>query len=105
VGSASGLVEVGVSVEEQQAVAAAASERERVPEQDAAIAAEHDRKRTVVQDSADRVREAGGVVAQTARVEHARLGVDPPVEGRSGQPLPAPGSEPLGEPYREQRFG
>src|SRR5215203_5096593 len=38
-----GLIEVGVSVKEQQAVTTPPSERERTAQEDAAIAAEHDR--------------------------------------------------------------
>ena len=44
VGLGLGLVEVGVTVEEEQPVAAATLEREQAAEHDRAVAAEHDRK-------------------------------------------------------------
>ncbi len=50
-----GLVEVCVAVDEQEAVAAAAPERERVPDQDAAVAAEHDRELAAVEHWPDGV--------------------------------------------------
>jgi hypothetical protein len=63
------LVEVGVVVEEQQAVAAAASEGEADAEQDGAVAAEHDREGALIEDGADGVGEPGRVVAETVGVE------------------------------------
>ena len=44
VGLGLGLVEVGVTVDEQQSVTTAAAEREQVAEQDRAVATEHDRE-------------------------------------------------------------
>jgi hypothetical protein len=94
-----------VAVQEQQAVAAAASQGEGDAEQDGAVAAEHDGERALVEHRADGVGEPGRVVAQTVGVEQARAGVDVRVEGRDGQSGPAPSTQPLGEPGREQGPG
>ncbi len=63
------LVEVGVAVEEQQAVASAAFQGEEVAEQDRAVTAEDHGKAAPVENTADRVGQAGGVLRDTGRVE------------------------------------
>jgi hypothetical protein len=99
------LVEVGVPVQEQQAVAGAAPQRQGDAEQDGAVAAEHDRDCLGVDGGAEGVGQRDGVVAQPVRVEQTRGRVDLGVEGRGGQPRPGPGAQPLGQAGGEQGLG
>jgi hypothetical protein len=99
------LVEVGVPVEEEQAVAPAPPQRERAPEQDAAVAADHDRELAAVEHRPDGVGEPQRVVAKADRVEHPGRRIDPRVKGRGSQPAGTSSPEPLGQTRREQGIG
>ena len=57
IGLGLGLIEVGVTVNEEKPEAGATLKREQAAEHDRAIAAEHDRKFACVEYGADRVRE------------------------------------------------
>ena len=52
-----GIVEIGVTIDEQQPVAASSLECEQIAEQDRTVSAEHDGKLTAVQHLADGVRQ------------------------------------------------
>jgi hypothetical protein len=94
-----------VPVEEQQAIASAASEREHDSEEDAAVATEHDREQAVVENRSDGVGKTWRVVVQTAHVEDAGLGIDRRIERGRGEPVTPPDTEPLGEARCEQSVG
>jgi hypothetical protein len=62
-------------------------------------------KGVAIDDGADGIGKLDRVVAQTAGVEHARLRIDPLIEGRYGQPVTALGAEPVCEPRPDQSRG
>src|SRR5262245_12617327 len=65
-------IEVGMTVEEQQAVAAAPPQRQGAAEQDAAVAADHDGEFAAVDDPADGVGQARRILGQALGIEHGR---------------------------------
>jgi hypothetical protein len=81
------LVEVGVPVEEQEAGATAAPQRQRPAQQHAAIAAQDERHVAAVEYSPDRVRQGHGVLGDLGPVEHTacRVHAAGPARGRDSR--------------------
>src|SRR5262249_31692725 len=70
-----GLVEVSVTIDEEQSVASPPSERQEIAKQDAAVTAEHHREQAAIEQGADPVGQVGGVGADAVHVEDACLRV------------------------------
>jgi hypothetical protein len=99
------LVEVGVPVEEEEPVAAAAPQRHKVAEQDRAVAAEHHRELAPADDRADGIGERDGVFDKAARVKQHGLGIALGFVRRRLDATGAAGAEPFGQTRGEQRLG
>ena len=97
--------EVGVAVEEQQAVASAPAKRKKRPQKDAAVTAEHDGEGTPGQHGAYRIAERTSVVGERRRIPEATPGVDLAGIGRWRDKRPASGCQPLGKSGIEQDPG
>jgi len=69
------LVEVSVTIDEEQSVASPPSERQEITKQDAAVTAEHHREQAAIEQGADPVGQVGGVGADAVHVEDACLRV------------------------------
>ena len=92
-------------VEEEEPVAAAAPQREKVAEQDRAVAAQHHRELAPADDGADGIGEREGVVDNAARVKQHGLLIAFGLVRRRLDATGAAGAKPLGQTRGEQRVG
>ena len=100
-----GLEEIGVAVDEEQAVAATPSKREHRAQHDRAITAQNDRKLARVQHRFHRVGELGRPRRDGPGIEGARLGVGRGVLRRHRQPPGASRMDALCKTERKQLVG
>lgn len=82
------LVEVGVAVEEEQAIAAALPQGGHGAQQDAAVSAEDERELVTSQRVVDRCSEITRICRDRLRVEDAGAWVDAPIPARRGDRRP-----------------
>ncbi len=99
-----GLIEVGMRVEEQKAVAAATLQREQAAEDDRAVAAEDNRNCPRIQQCADCVGEYDRVISNASRIEQQGVGIALGLVGERLDPAGMHRAEPLGESRGEQRL-
>src|SRR5690606_8367139 len=98
-----GLIEIRMSVDEQEPIAPATAHRERGSQQNRAVAAEHDGKFIAIEQFSDGFRQLERVLRDPAGVERFRLGVEPSAIGCVRlHASRAPRPRAFGETVREQ---
>jgi hypothetical protein len=102
IGFGLGLEEIGIAVDEHQAVTAAAAQREHRPQQDRAIAAEHNRKVPGIEHFGDRVSQARRPVHDRLSIQHPRFRIGTALLRRDRQAAGATSADPVCETEAEQ---
>ena len=100
-----GLKEIGMAVDEEEAVAAASPQGEHRAEQDRAIAAEDNRKLARIEDRNDGVSEDRRPGSDRMRVQDMGLGIRRYILRRDRQPSGVTGKKALAKPDLQEPVG